>query len=466
MPFSLRQLGPDDKVSHHRTLQVLHQLYPIALLAQILSKAKAWEQRERRLNMLEICYLIIAQHLFPRLNQRGILRELAAGLRGIWPGKMDHPPCKSAISTRRKQLPVLVLRQLFQRVCRPMATPQTKGAFALGLRLMAIDSTLDNVIETPANLKHFGRTSPKAAGASPFPQVRCCYLAECGTHAIVASQMGPSHYSEEAMAIGLLSSITAGMLVLMDRGLFSFWWAAQVLQREAHLLARLTSKMLVHPIKYLPDGTYLVEADRAHRALLQKPLTLRVIEYRLCDPKVGKPGELIRLVTTLLDHEQAPALEVIRLYHERWEIESCLDEQKNHLRLASHPLRAQTPQGVFQELYGILLLHYAIRHLMHESALEADLDPDRLSFSLAVEVVARFARDFVLWSPQHHRTLSAQLREEVRSELLPPRRLRFQTRAVKRRESRYQRKRKDFLSYELDASSFLDIVVLHHPLLI
>ncbi len=125
MPCSLRQPGADDKVSHHRMLHVLHHLYPPSLLAQILSAARAWEQRERRLNMLEICMLIIAQHLFPRLNQCGVLRELAAGLRLIWPGPMEATPSKSAISARRKQLPVLVLRQLFQRVCHPMAQPHT-----------------------------------------------------------------------------------------------------------------------------------------------------------------------------------------------------------------------------------------------------------------------------------------------------------------------------------------------------
>ncbi len=331
---------------------------------------------------------------------------------------------------------------------------------------MAIDSTLENVQETAANRAHFRGKAKKAKGASPFPQVRCAYLAECGTHAIVAAKLGPSHHSEEAMAIGLVEAIRAGMLVLMDRGLFCFWWAAQLLQRDAHLLARLTSQMLTHPFTYLPDGTYLVRAERAHRDLLPEPLILRVIEYRLCDPSLGRAGARIRLVTTLLDHEHASALELIQLYHERWEIESCLDEQKNHLRLSSHPLRAQTPQGVYQELYGLLLLHYAIRHLMHESALEADLDPDQLSFSLAVEVEARWARDFTQVSPEHHPCLHAHLRQAVRETLLPARRLRFQTRAVKRRESRSRRKREDFVDHELSLASFLDLVVLHRSLLI
>ena len=469
MPLSLRQISQDDKVVQQTLLHVFDHLYPVSLISQILETTHAWEQRERETNMVQMCYLIMALHLFPRLNQRGVLREMASGLRGIWPTEHWHVPVTSAISTRRKQLPVLVMRRLFEEVCHPIATPETKGAFALKLRLMAIDGTLDNVIETGANVAHFGRTSNEKQGSTPFPQVRCAYLSECATHTIVAARMGPCTNSEEVLAMGLASSITAGMLVLLDRGLFSVWWAKQIQDRQSHLLARLTSNMFTHPRKILSDGSYLVEV----RLLAQGPcpagsLSLRVIEYRLADPVLGESNKIHRLVTTLLDPQQAPAQELIRLYHERWEIELSLDEQKSHLRLPSRPLRGQTPQLVYQELYGLLLTHFALRSLMHEAALQGDLDPDRLSFTHAVEVVSRAVRDFTQWSSQDHPLLRARLLEDLRDDLLPAhRRLRFQTRAVKRSTAKFESKRHHFVSYTPDhIHSFEDLIVPQRRLLL
>ena len=472
MPLSVRQISPDDKVVHQSILHVFEHLYPVSLLSQILDQTHAWERRERKTNMVQMCYLTMALHLFPRLSQRGVLRELASGLRGIWPEKPDQPfeiPVTSAISTRRNHLPVLVLRRLFEQVCHPIATPATKGAFALGLRLMAIDGTLDNVIETSANATHFGRASTLHKGATPFPQVRCAYLSECGTHGIVAARMGPCHHSEEALAVGLVSSITPKMLVMMDSGLVSLWWAKQIRDRQSHLLAQLTSTMFVHPDQILCDGSYLVHTRLPSRGTTQgEALTLRVIEYQIADPILGQSHKIHRLVTTVLDPLLAPAMELIQLYHERWEIEASLDEQKNQLRLPSRPLRGLTPQLVYQELYGLLLTHFALRSLMHEAALQADLDPDRLSFTHAVEVVSRAVRDFTQWSQHDHPFLKARLLDDLCDDLLPAqRRVRFQARAVKRSKARYESKRRFFFSYTPDhIHSFADLIVPERRLLL
>ncbi|MBV9709354.1 MAG: IS4 family transposase [Ktedonobacteraceae bacterium] len=469
MPLSLRQISQDDKLVQQTLLYVFDHLYPVSLISQILEKTHAWEQRERETNMVQMCYLIMALHLFPRLNQRGVLREMASGVRGIWPRESFQVPVTSAISTRRKQLPVLVMRRLFEEVCHPIATQETKGAFALSLRLMAIDGTLDNVIETAANAAHFGRTSNEKQGSTPFPQVRCAYLSECATHSIVAARMGPCTHSEEALAMGLASSITAGMLVLVDRGLFSLWWAKQIQDRQSHLLARLSSTMLTHPSKILSDGSFLVQTRLPARGMQPgEVLTLRVIEYHIADAVLGESNRIHRLVTTLLDPLQAPAEELIRLYHERWEIELSLDEQKSHLRLASRPLRGQTPELVYQELYGLLLTHFAIRSLMHEAAVQGELDPDRLSFTHAVEVVSRAVRDFAQWSQADHPVLRARLLEDLRDDLLPAhRRLRFQSRAVKRSTAKFDSKRHHFVCYTPDhIHSFEELIVPQRRLLL
>ena len=139
----------------------------------------------------------------------------------------------------------------------------------------------------------------------------------------------------------------------------------------------------------LADGSYLTtiypsEKDRRHRA---EGVRVRTIEYRLEGIADAEP--LYRLVTTILDPAQAPATDLAALYHERWEIEGALDELKTHLRGAGVVLRSKTPDLVRQGFWGLLLAHFAVRGLMHEAALQANEDPDRLSFSHAVRVVRR-----------------------------------------------------------------------------
>ena len=114
---------------------------------------------------------------------------------------------------------------------------------------------------------------------------------------------------------------------------------------------------------------------------------MRVIEYRLDGVAGAEP--IYRLVTSILDPQQAPAQELAALYHERWEIETAFDELKTHLRGAKIVLRSKTPDLVRQEFYGLLMAHFAVRALMHEAALKAGEDPDRLSFLHAVRVVRR-----------------------------------------------------------------------------
>jgi Insertion element 4 transposase N-terminal len=238
MSFRIQPLADDSKFNHALRFEVLEQLCPRELVSELLSRCHAWGKRERNLNQLLVVYYVIALSLFRRLNLAAVLRHLVSGLRWLWSNPCLRLPTAAALVYRRRQLGTPVLRHLFQRESLPMATEQTTGAFRFGLRLMAIDGTLDEVADTPANALYFGRMS-SGKHQSPFPQVRCVYLAEVGTHAIVDAIFAPCRVAEQRLAPFLLSrAVQPGMLVLMDRGIVS---AAElstlVHQQQAHARA-------------------------------------------------------------------------------------------------------------------------------------------------------------------------------------------------------------------------------------
>jgi hypothetical protein len=174
----------------------------------------------------------------------------------------------------------------------------------------------------------------------------------------------------------------------------------------------------------LPDGSTLASlrpSDRQRRP--RERLLVRVIEYTLTDPTLLGYGEVHRLVTTLLDPRVAPAVDVVCLYHERRESELVVDETDTHQRLAGRPLRSHTPEGVLQELYALLIAHYTIRVLMHEAAIQAGVDPDRLSFVHAVRVIHDAIPEFQMVSPAEHPRLYARLLQDIAVGRLPERRL-------------------------------------------
>src|SRR6266851_4189662 len=354
MAFSIQQLTDDSKFSHALRFEVLEHLCPPELVSDLLSRCHAWGERERSLNQLLVVYYVIALSLFRRLNLAAVLGHLVRGVRWLWAHPSVHLPTAAALIYRRRQLGTPVMRHLFQRVCHPMATEQTRGAFRFGLRLMAIDGTLDEVADTPANALYFGRLS-SGKHQSPFPQVRCVYLAEVGTHAIVDAVFAPCRVAEQRLTPLLLSrAVQPGMLVLMDRGIVSAAELSTLVQQQAHALARLKANDYTHAEQVLSDGSYLVTLHPLGLPAVQ----VRIIEYRI-EPSTAErlaefpasqtsnppdPHQLHRLITTLLDPEQYPALDLIECYHERWEIEACIDEQKNHLRLSGQPLPSQGPR--------------------------------------------------------------------------------------------------------------------------
>src|ERR1035437_4268779 len=300
------------------------------------------------------------------------------------------------------------LRLLFEAVARPLATETTRGAFYRQWRLMSLDGTCLDVADTAANEQEFGRPgSSRREGGGAFPQLRLVALSETGTHAICAAAMGPLSSSENALADELLGRLSVGMLCLADRGFYSFGRWQNARQTGAQLLWRVKANMVLPREQQLSDGSYLtrIYADqpdqRAHRGGEQ----VRVGEYQLGDGlRHADAREL--LLTTIRGPEQAPAAELGMLYHERWEIENALDELKVHQRGPRVVLRSKAPDGGYQEAYGYLCTHYAIRRLMHDAALNSNLDPDRLSFTRSLRA-ARPASAAV--QPARHQAQDVQL---------------------------------------------------------
>jgi Insertion element 4 transposase N-terminal/Transposase DDE domain len=440
--FMVRQWAQPTKFADALALEALERVLPHALVQIAAAEADRPTQRRRKLPMDVTLLLCVAMSLFTQQALEVVLDKMVHGLRLFWPDPDLALANKSAISQARYRLGARPVVALFQQVCRPLATEQTPGAFFCGLRLMAIDGTTEDVPDSPANARAFGRHHSDR-GASAFPQVQGVYLSECGTHAVVDAGFWPCHTSERVGALRLLRSVGVGMLLLLDRGFYSFEMIERTVARGAQLLGRVPAGVTLTPRHLLPDGsywTYIYPADRARRTRGDH-LLVRVIVYTLTDPARPGYGETHRLVTTLLDAQAVPALDLICAYHERWEIELTIDEIDTHQRLAQHPLRSQKPVGVMQELYSLLLAHYAVRAIMAEAATQAGLAPTRLSFVQSLELIRVALDDFHLVAPRHHPRLYQRLLRDIAACRLPERAARTNPRVVKRKMSKFKLKR-------------------------
>lgn len=376
-------------IAHLISAGVLASVCPRALIEEVLADTGKASQRERLLPAPAVVYYVMALALWREAPLEEVLRVVCEGLH--WLGGADGgavQASKSAISQARTRLGSNVMRQLAQRVLRPLATPGVPGAWYRGLRVMALDGSCMDVADEAANAEHFGYPGA-SRGDSAFPQARLLGLVECGTHVVVAAEVAPYSHSEQAMAERLLpAKLAPDMLVLADRNFYGFKLWQLACTSGAKLAWRVKANLKLPVQQQLSDGSYLStvfdSGDRQRRA----GQVVRVIDYTLKD-SATVPQDSYRLVTNILEPAQAPALELAALHHERWEIEGVFDEFKTHLRGNSTVLRSKTPELVQQELWGLLLAHFAIRQLMAQAAWPRGIDPDRLSFTHAVRVIKR-----------------------------------------------------------------------------
>jgi len=409
---------------------------------QALNETACFDSRACKLSREVIFWVVLAMGVLTALP----IRQVFKFARRLRPG--EKTPHRSSLCLARQRLGLAPLRRLFELIVRPLATTLTRGAFYRGLRLMALDATVMNVADAPANARAFGR-SAGGRGQSAFPQVRKLSLVETGTHAelaFVVRGVKGAGSSESAMAPALFKHLHAGMLLLWDRGFFGFSLWKQACARGAQILGRVPQHAILEPIVDLGDGSHLAKmyACQSRRNRDEGGIVVRVIRYTIDDPqRVGHQQEH-RLMTTLVDATLDPAFDLAVLYHERWEIELVFDEQKTHQdpRRAEKPtqLRSETPLGVLQEIHALSLGHYVVRKMMHDAAVRADVDPDRLSFLGCLHILRTRLPECQARTRQELTTWYEQLLWEMGCERTEARRNRINARVIKQKMSKFKKK--------------------------
>jgi Insertion element 4 transposase N-terminal/Transposase DDE domain len=399
------------------SIGVLTRLFHRDLLDEVIAETGRREKRSRLLPARAMVYYILAMCLFYEDGYEEVARKLVNGLRFLGTWRDDWKvPTTSAISQARQRLGEEPLQALFERVAVPLAVPGTRGSWFHGWRVMAVDGVVLDVPDTPANVAEFEKRPSGVTGVdSPFPQVRVVALGECGTHAVVAAATGGWQAAERDLLREILPTVQPGTLLLADRGFYSYEMWGQAIATGADLLWRVRGNVSLPVLKVLPDGSYLSEllpknlkADlkrgKRHSVPAGTRVPVRVVDYTVTN-RTGET-ETFRLLTTILDPELAPAIELAALYRQRWEFELTLDEIETHQMPRSRVLRSKSPELVRQEIWALLLTHYAVRAFMLEAADDQDdgLDVDHLSFVRSLNVIRRQVTNQAGFSPSPTQT--------------------------------------------------------------
>jgi hypothetical protein len=473
--YRLREMDVDDKVCEQVSMTMLEGVYPKEVIERCVQQSEPWSTKVRRVRLstaLTLVFFVIGMALWSRRNQCQVWQSLVGKLSDLHPAEPKSTMSDSGLSGRRQELGSQGLEALMRERCQVMAQPSSMpSAFYGRYRLMAIDGTVFNTPDTKANAAAFGRSSNQY-GPGAYPQVRCVLLAECGPHTVVGLEIDGYEVSEVHGAHRLLSQVGRNVLVLVDAGITSGGFIEHVRERGAQVLGALEAGAWEHLRKprRLSDGSVLAwlgptRPGSAHYPV-RRGVWVRIISYRVTDERLGEVGKVYRLVTTLLNPRLAPALELIALYHERWEIELVIDEIKTHERAQRKVLRSKTPAGVRQELYGIYLAHYAVRVLLAQAAVAAELDPDRLSLSEGLFELTEMLSLALTLEEEATEPLLTRLRHKMAQHILPARRLRINRREVKQIYNKYKPKKRQLpppAPFEPE-EQFLDFVDLLDPL--
>ena len=462
MPHGHCTLPPDASGRILDRLAGLEQIISPEAVRQALAATGKTNQRRCTLTHEIVCWVVLAMGILTDLPIRQVFkhaRRLRVG---------EESPHRSSLCVARQRLGIAPIRHLFEHVVHPLGQPDTPGAFYRRFRLVGIDGTVYDVPDSEANAAAFARPSAGPRGQGAFPQVRKLSLVELGTHIELAFVVRSIAHGELSMVGGLLRHLTPEMLLLEDRGFFSYNHWKTAMLRGVQLLARVKSGLILKATQNLADGSYLAKIYRScyDRQIDRDGIVVRVIRYTLDDPQRVGHGETHVLITSLLDAELYPAEELIILYHERWEHELVYDEQKTHHdpRRATKPaqVRSETPAGVIQEIYALSLGHFVIRALMVAAAGTVGLDPDRLSFLGCFQVLKCRLPECTTSTPEAFEEWYRGLLWEMQRERTDDeeRRNRINPRVIKRKMSKWKKKQSKHRHIPPLKKTFAEAVVM------
>jgi hypothetical protein len=371
--------------------------FPRRDVEAVLSELKRAGTRRRKLPACQTVYLTIALGLMVSTGAKRVLRRLIDQVRDR-DGVVDAPVAsEAAIHKARRRIGHAPLKLLFARTARPLARKRTRGAWFRGRRVVTLDGSTLQVQDSPANVRAFGRPGTAKAPAA-WPLIRFVMLVENGTRAAFGAAMGPCHTGESTLAREVIGRLGSGMLCLADRLFFSYALWTQSLKTGADLLWRVPKNLKLVRLREYSDRSYLSQVHPPERGPLRKnkPVPVRVVEFTAT---VRKRSEHYRVITTILDPRAASALELAQLYARRWTIETALHELKTSMRGSRVLLRSRVPELVRQDFWGLMLAYFGVRSLMHEAALEEEIEPREISFVHALDVIIRRLPEAVSFSP-------------------------------------------------------------------
>jgi hypothetical protein len=382
--------GAGASLADQAAVGVLTRTFPPELVDRVIDQFWRREQRTRALPTRLVFYFVLALCLFPHESYRSAMKILMStfgrGAQGY------RVPTTGSIGNARRRLGSEPVETVVRAVLRPKAEKDTIGAWYQHWRLTAVDGTTFTVPDTDENEHEFGRPgSGRGEGKTAYPQIQAACLVELGTHAVFDARLDAYAVAESMLIEEMFPSFRPGMLVLADRHIYSFARWAKAVATGADLLWRVASNLVLRPVEHLPDGSYIAEVVAPPKSRRRGSIGLRVIEYRL-----PGSGELYRLVTTIMDPAVAPAKDLAILYHERWDIEGFLKQIKSVQLNDDKIFRSKSPDGVRQEFWAHLAVHYATTCVQVDAAAQAKVDPDRISHKSTVRIIRSR-----IWKPEH-----------------------------------------------------------------
>ena len=381
-------LGSGARLADYLSASLMARVVPPQVVHEVLDAHGCNSRRIRAFPAVAGVYYVMALSLYPEASYEAVFSAVSQGL--AWEAGAPQPAgvSKVAISLLRSRIGARPLADLVQRCCVPLAEEAIHpSAFYRGLRLVAFDGSTFELADDPQIEEVFGRPGGRQ-GPAGYPQARCVVLAECASHAILGANLGEYGSGEWALCRPLLANLRPGMLCMADRGFNGFEHWEQARATGAHLLWRCAVSRNLPVEKTLSDGSYLSTIRPSGVSVAEakaRAITVRVIDYTL--PKLPDGQPHYRLITTLLDEEAAPAMELAELYHRRWEMEAIFDELKTHLLQSRRVLRSRTPELVRQEFFGWVLMHYTVRWLLHQGAARHRIPHEDLSFTGHVQML-------------------------------------------------------------------------------